>query len=515
MPRSQTKPNLLNRWIRAGADLFGLRPKVDPRADFSRRVRREAHRIVREVRAKYDAAQTTDENRKHWANADALSANAANSPEVRAKLRNRSRYERDNNSYFEGIVHTLAGDLIGTGPRLQLMTSSETLNRTIEREFGFWCDAIDLPGKLNLTDMARHVDGEGFLIAQTNRKLSTPVQLDYLDIECDQFTDGTLSRFYPTQRAVDGIRFDAYRNPTNYMMLPMHPGDEMAPGSQKPVPMPASNVLHWFVPTRPGQARGIPTVTPALGLFAQLRRYSQAVLIAAEIAAELAAFMESNLPAGDGSDGGDTDFDLLEIVRGQITTLPGGWKISQLNPTQPTTTFSDFVNAILREIARCLQMPWGLAAGDSSSYNYASGRLDVQTYLRMIKLVRARLERLLIDKIFTSWLDEAILIPNYLPMNGQPPYRDWAWRWHWDGFEHVDPSKEANALETLLRINATTLETAFAAKGQDWMEALQQIAKEKKVMQELGLTTAATTPAPAGPPELNPADAEAEHATAS
>ena len=46
---------------------------------------------MRIVRARYDAASTNDENRRHWANADSLSANAANSPEVRRVLRNRAR----------------------------------------------------------------------------------------------------------------------------------------------------------------------------------------------------------------------------------------------------------------------------------------------------------------------------------------------------------------------------------------------------------------------------------------
>jgi hypothetical protein len=39
-----------------------------------------------------------DANRKHWAHADHLSANAAASPEVRRTLRNRARYEVANNS---------------------------------------------------------------------------------------------------------------------------------------------------------------------------------------------------------------------------------------------------------------------------------------------------------------------------------------------------------------------------------------------------------------------------------
>ncbi|MBC8372905.1 MAG: hypothetical protein H8E53_04870 [Planctomycetes bacterium] len=60
------------------------------------------------VRSKYDAAQTTGNNRRHWALADALSANAANSPEIRAIIRARARYEMANNSWAKGMALTLA-----------------------------------------------------------------------------------------------------------------------------------------------------------------------------------------------------------------------------------------------------------------------------------------------------------------------------------------------------------------------------------------------------------------------
>jgi hypothetical protein len=88
------------------------------------------------VRARFDAAQTTPDNRKHWSNADPLSADAAAAPDVRRTLRNRSRYEVANNSYARGIVLTLANDVIGTGPRLQMLADSTKANRTIEAEFG-------------------------------------------------------------------------------------------------------------------------------------------------------------------------------------------------------------------------------------------------------------------------------------------------------------------------------------------------------------------------------------------
>ena len=46
-----------------------------------RRTVRTVH-VPLHVRSRYDAAATTDENRRHWANADLLSAGAANNPAV-------------------------------------------------------------------------------------------------------------------------------------------------------------------------------------------------------------------------------------------------------------------------------------------------------------------------------------------------------------------------------------------------------------------------------------------------
>lgn len=488
--------------------LLGFLPGGGRRRERSARLeytRGQVQQIVHSIRARYDAAQTTDENRKHWAHADDLSANSANSPDVRRTLRRRARYERDNNSYCKGIVATLAGDLIGTGPRLQLQNSDAAANRAIEMEFSAWCEEVDLAGKLRILDLARHVDGEGFALFVNNPKLSGPVQLDLRPLEADQIE--TPAYDWADPLAVSGIRFDRWGNPHEYHVLPYHPGDQSAPYSPELFkPYPASEMLHWFKVDRPGQARGIPTLTPAIPLFAQLRRYTLAVLMAAEIAAELAAFVQSNLPPG--TDEPATDpFELLEIVRGQITTLPQGWSISQLNPTQPTTGFGEFVERIIKEIARCLEMPWGLAGGDSSGYNYSSGRLDIQTYTRKVKIEREDLVRRLIDKIFYAWLREARAVYQLIPASLGDP-RTWRWTWHWDQFGHVDPSKEANAIQTLLAINATTLSRVYAERGEDWLEALEQLAHEKTEMERLGITSPQAPADPPPEPSTDPEPAE-------
>jgi capsid protein len=139
-------------------------------------------------------------------------------------------------------------------------------------------------------------------------------------------------------------------------------------------------------------------------------------------------------------------------------------------------------------------MPFNVAAGNSSGYNYASGRLDHQTYYKSIRVDQAHMGRIVLDHILRAWLDEAVLIEGFLPQSMRQTNADRDHQWFWDGQEHVDPAKEANAQATRLQNNTTTLAYEFARQGRDWEAELRQRAKEMKLMNELGLTI---TPPPA------------------
>ena len=79
------------------------------------------------------------------------------------------------------------------------------------------------------------------------------------------------------------------------------------------------------------------------------------------------------------------------------TVLPGGWKLGQITAEQPATTYGEFKKEILNEIARCLNMPFNVAAGNSAGYNYASGRLDHQTYFKTVRVDQAHIESCILD----------------------------------------------------------------------------------------------------------------------
>jgi lambda family phage portal protein len=465
---------------------------------------------VRFVRGRYDAAQTTDSNRKHWAGADGLAADAAASAQVRRVLRNRARYEVANNSYARGIVLTLANDVVGTGPRLQMLTDDAEANRVIEREFMRWATRVGLAAKLRTMRMSRAQDGEAFALLISNGNLPSPVTLDLRLIEADQVATPDFTRTtFTDPGAADGITFDAFGNPVAYYVLKTHPGAQVSLGLDYDR-VPAESVLHWFRADRPGQRRGIPDITPALGIFAQLRRFTSAVLDAAETAANISGTVETDAPPNGEAEPIDP-MDTIELERNMLLTLPGGWKMSQVRPEQPATTYVEFVREKLNEAARCLNMPRNIALCDSSAYNYASGRLDHQTYFKSIRVEQAQLEDAVLDRILDAWLREAVRVEGLLPPSaralGDSPHQ-----WFWDGMEHVDPAKEANAQETRLRNHTTTLASEYAKEGKDWETELRQRAKEVALMKELNLPAAAAQPKTPPADKTDQADEEVDRA---
>jgi len=440
---------------RAPAKIANVRPKVRL-SDAAR---------TGGVRATYDAAQTNTENVNHWAPADNLSAAASASPAVRRVLRKRSRYEIANCPLARSILRKLADYVVGTGPRLQVRTRDRDYNRAVEQAFNQWAIAVKFSRKLWQMRYAKAMNGESFGLFTTNLGLRTEVKLDLRTIEADQVSDPT----YQAQSASDGIIYDDYANPMGYRVLKSHPGDAFTftTMSSDFDTFRADDVLHFFDAERAGQLRGVPELTSALPLFAMRRRYILAVIAAAETAANHAGVLET---AGNTEDPEDlVPLDAIDIERNLMLTMPRGWKLSQLKAEQPTTTMQMFDGVIVREIARCVNMPYGIAASDSSGYNFASGKLDNMPWRTTVRIEQDALEDVAARPTFERWYAEAIRIVGYLPPSPVadrmlPPHQ-----WFWDGQDTPDP-REAGAKMTGLSGGFETHAGIFARRGDDVIE---------------------------------------------
>jgi capsid protein len=153
-----------------------------------------------------------------------------------------------------------------------------------------------------------------------------------------------------------------------------------------------------------------------------------------------------------------------------MLTLPNNTTLTQLRAEQPTTTYGEFKQQILNEIARCLNMPRNIALGDSSGYNYSSGRLDHQIYFKSIAITQAQCEEVVLDKLFKEWYREAVLIGICKPID----LRLRQWSWAWDPAEDIDPSKSATARMTALQSGQLSFPRMYAEMGLDAQTELSQ-----------------------------------------
>tara|TARA_Y100000593_G_scaffold25220_3_gene50406 strand:- start:5502 stop:6701 length:1200 start_codon:yes stop_codon:yes gene_type:complete len=336
-----------------------------------------------------------------------------------------------------------AFDVVGVGPQLQVVTPNKELNQVVERRWIEWSKAVELNRKLRLFYEAKVCDGEAFMQRINNPRLRSLVQVDILLTEADLWTDPAWDQ--GELNAVDGIRFDDARNPISYTRLKHHPGEDTSwEASLDADTIPADDVVHWFRKMRPDQQRGIPEFTSALPLFAELRRYRLATIAAAEVAADLSAVMYSDAPAFGEKPDEVEEFGDVSLERRAMITLPAGWKMHQFRAEQPTNTFGEFSDQILKEIGRAVQMPLNIVCGSSRDYNFSSGRLDYLLYWNNCDVERSECASVVLDRVFDWWLAEANAIPGYLPTSPDTPIRENI-RWIFPPRRPIDEVKAAQA----------------------------------------------------------------------
>lgn len=467
--------------------------------------------VKRQAQLRFNAASMSPDSIRNFGGTDFLSADAAMTRRVRLTIAARARNEFANNSFAYGIVFTLADDTIGTGPRLQLETFDDgnmpnmkdaPMLQKRERRFAAWCSANNINELLRTARIAKALDGEVFIVLHVNPKSGNEVKLSPRIYEAENVASDSNglapADFHNSGEPVDvdGITYDKYGNALKYSFHRIHPGS--SPVNLEYVSYPASQVIHYANIFRPNQHRGLSEMTSALHIFNDLRRYSTAVVLAAEVAARLSFIITNNLPAEVeeyGSVVGTEDGRVVTALDstggpGQFTSgdfnslvLPAGYNASQMKSEQPTQNYVSFKDSKIAEAARCFSMPFNIASGNSSSYNYASGRLDHQVYHKKLLIERGVIGQKILDPILIAWeeMDSALHPEDYRTATHA------GHTWMWDGFEHVDPVKEANAQAARLANGVTSLAEECAREGRDYASILRQRQREMAECEKIGI----------------------------
>lgn len=431
--------------------------------------------LRRAVTASYDLSKTTAHNRKHWAAADSLAARAAMTPAIRAIVRKRSRYEFDNNSWYSGILRTAANHIVGSGPRLQVLTDHVNGNNRLERAWRKWSRQIMFADILRMMFETYWKDGEVFAM-KTNRPSRHPIDLDIRTYEAEQCAAPWMGSQIGDPFVDDGIRIDPNNNEVEYYFYKNHPGDVTYTPTLAGEWFPAKQVVHLVRKERPGQVRGIPRATSSLNTLPVMRRQEMSTLLASETAANLATYMKSTGPSVQPGLM-PKDFIELEIAYNMLTTLPEGWDIAQVDGKHPGPQYEMFQRQALTSFCRCTNMPYALAAGTSRDSNFSSLKGDVKNVWEPeVKVEQDRIELSVVEVIWGWFLEEAIYVPGLL--DGLPPIDSIDHKWTWQPLPNLDEVDSAAAAEKRLQSGQSNPSDEYNRVGKDYETEISQMAKD-------------------------------------
>jgi lambda family phage portal protein len=450
-----------------------------------RRVRARMAVDLLERTAAYDAA-STGRRTQGWRRSSS-DANAALGPSL-GKLRDAARDLVRNNAYAESALNTIVDHTVGWGIEARALPANE---RVMER-WGAWADttACDADGRHNFAGLQKLVmraaagDGEVIVRRRSRRledKLPIPLQLQVLEAD---FIDTSKDGIYGGNRVIQGVEVDAIGRRVAYWLHKSHPGSSTLSsgitfgGSQR---VPASEILHVFKVSRPGQMRAPSWFSAVLLRFKDFDDYVDAQLVKQKVAACLAVITSdvdgTGAPLGS-TDTADPTVDTLSP--GGILNVAAGRKVDVVQPPS-VGEYKDFCSITLHEIATGLGVTYEDLTGNYENLPFSAARMS---RLRHWARVDDWRWRLLIPQFCDpvwGWAMEALELLGGL---AERP----AAHWTAPPPPMIEPDKEGTAYQRLIRTGLMTPSEAIRERGYDPDELLAEYAADLQKLDALGIT---------------------------
>lgn len=427
-------------------------------------------------------------------------------------LRARAREQYQNNEYARRFIGMLMSNVVGsTGFTLQGLIRKQNgntdtkANQVIESAYADWSkrENFDVTGKMGRAEhermFMRNVALDGEYLARIIRgPQGGPAGISLQVLDCEllpvwyerDLVNGSFIRM--------GVEFSAIGKPLAYHLLATLPNQySYTYTGYTYTRVPASDIIHEFIPEWVSQKRGIPWMAAALMSMKMLSGYEEAALVAARVGAANMGFITSQ--TGDEFQGDHQNQDgSLEIDSdpGTFRELPAGMDLKAWNPKYPDNQFSPFVKGILRRIASGLGLSYNTLANDLEQVNYSSlraGTLEDRDYWKMLQdwMCEAFCERLYREWLSIQLLRGSLKVPNHLQVpvsfheDNEDKYRQVTFiprRWSW-----VDPQKEGAAALSLINGGIKSRSEVIRESGRDPQRVFQEIADENAQMKALGI----------------------------
>lgn len=450
-------------------------------------------------------------------------------------LVNRSRLLYMTSPMASGAIKRMRTNVVGSGLRLKARIDYEYLGISeeeaekwegaAEREFDLWastklCDALRLNTfyeMQGLVFLGQMLNGDGFcLLKQEKPQQFMPYGLRLHLIEADRVCT-------PYQWSMPaGNSYGPYwgKNPDN--------GNEIYSGveinsdgavvaywvcNQYPYVMTSfnsssidwkrveawgqktgrPNILHLFEAERAEQRRGVPVLAPVIEELKQLKRYTDAELMAAVISGMFTVFVKSSGPSSDNPFGAAVPDDAqavqhddtqYELAPGAVVTLGENESIEIADPKRPNTAFDGFVDSLCKNIGAALEIPKEMLLLSFNS-SYSASRAALIEAWKMFRMRREWLSSEFCQPVYELFLTEAVASGRLkAPGFFSEPLVRRAWcgaDWNGAAQGMIDPVKEVNAAAKRVDEGFSTREEeTIGLTGGNYKKNIKQLKRENR-----------------------------------
>lgn len=453
-------------------------------------------------------------------------------------LRARARALAGNNEHGKRFLSLVARNVIGrANPQLQVRayfqagpkqepTLDKAANDAIEIHYQRWGKTADITGnhkslpafwRMVVKGVAR--DGEALVRLVRDKSLPYGIALQALDVDRLDETINAV-RLQNGNSIRHGVEIDSAGRAVAYHIRTVHPGENYATGAPGVERVPATDMIHLFLQERAEQVRGVTWFHAVIIRGSTIHRFEDAAVVAAEIGASKIATLEASAEAITGGEVGagigDRTSDGTAAGIPQISTEPGelidltnypGVSMNSWNPDYPHQNFESFLKACLRGLAAGLDVAAHNLTGDMGDVNYSSARIAELSERETWMCLQDWIIGNLVERVYSEWLAIAMLRGDIrfessgkaLPVERLDKFlvasSFMGRRWKW-----VDPAKEMDAHERGVALGVTSRTRIAAEEGIDIEDVIDELERERAMMDDAGIPVDPKAPAAAAPP---------------
>lgn len=455
----------------------------------------------------------------------------------------RSRDIVANDGYMAGAVDIHKDSIVGGQYMLNSKPNWRALGQTqewaeafqleVESKFALWAESLnnypDAAAMNTFTGLVRlavgtfALTGEVLATVEYLRKPGRPYKTAIQMIDLDRLSNPYGAA--DTQFLRRGVKRDIYGAAESYYIQTAHPGS-FYPGQDafrwKEVPAKKpwgrAQVIHIVEQSRPDQTRGIAGFVSVLKQMKMTQKFQDITLQSAVLNATFAATIESELPpdAVFGSLGMGGADDIAANFLAQVAQYSGSsrnmmidgvriphlypnTKLNLLSPGQPGGVGDRFEQSLLRHTAAALGLSYEQFSRDYTQTNYSSARASMNETWKFMQGRKTMVADRFASNVFALWFEEALnagdittvttAMPNFYKGTNKEAYLACSWVGASRG--QIDEKKETDAAIARITGGISTYEKECARLGDDFREVFAQRARERKMMETLGIAPVA------------------------